>query len=129
VGSAKIVPVDYFYEIPGYDHQRRMHYLESRPEFQERNRDNEIRLTCDSLCRSIGVCDFDKRSGEIRGTSRRKVVADFAEAINRGDSKSFVALFTEDADFVVTTGKYLKGRNEIATILSYRIGMTRSCRN
>jgi ketosteroid isomerase-like protein len=59
----------------------------------------------------------------------RKLVADFAEAINRSEIKSFAALFTEDADFVVTTGKYLKGRNEIATILSYRIGMTRSCRN
>jgi uncharacterized protein (TIGR02246 family) len=45
----------------------------------------------------------------------RKVVADFAEAINRGDAKSFAALFAEDADFVVITGKYLKGRNEIVT--------------
>jgi uncharacterized protein (TIGR02246 family) len=43
----------------------------------------------------------------------RKVVADFAEAINRGDAKAFAALFAEDADFVVITGKYLKGRNEI----------------
>lgn len=45
----------------------------------------------------------------------RRVVADFAEAINRGDTKSFAALFTEDADFVVIAGKSLKGRNEIAT--------------
>jgi uncharacterized protein (TIGR02246 family) len=45
----------------------------------------------------------------------RKVVADFAEAINRGDAKAFAALFTDDADFVVITGKYLKGRNEIVT--------------
>jgi uncharacterized protein (TIGR02246 family) len=45
----------------------------------------------------------------------RKVVADFAESINRGDAKAFAALFTEDADFVVITGKYLKGRNEIVT--------------
>jgi uncharacterized protein (TIGR02246 family) len=43
----------------------------------------------------------------------RKVVVDFAEAINRGDAKAFAALFTDDADFVVITGKYLKGRNEI----------------
>lgn len=45
----------------------------------------------------------------------RKVLADFAEALNRGDAKSFALLFTEDADFVVITGKYLKGRNEIVT--------------
>jgi uncharacterized protein (TIGR02246 family) len=45
----------------------------------------------------------------------RKVIADFAEAINRGDAKAFTTLFTEDADFVVITGKYLKGRNEIVT--------------
>ena len=45
----------------------------------------------------------------------RRVVADFAGAINRGDAKAFDALFAEDADFVVITGKYLKGRNEIVT--------------
>jgi hypothetical protein len=39
----------------------------------------------------------------------RRVVADFAEAINRGDAKAFAALFAEDADFVVITGKSLKG--------------------
>ena len=44
-----------------------------------------------------------------------KVLADFAEALNRGDAKAFAVLFTEDADFVVITGKYLKGRNEIVT--------------
>ena len=45
----------------------------------------------------------------------RKVIADFAEAINRGDAKAFGELFTEEADFVVITGKYLKGRSEIVT--------------
>jgi uncharacterized protein (TIGR02246 family) len=45
----------------------------------------------------------------------RRVVADFAEAINRGDARAFAALFAEDADFVVITGKYLKGRDEIVT--------------
>jgi uncharacterized protein (TIGR02246 family) len=44
-----------------------------------------------------------------------KVLADFAGALNRGDAKAFAVLFTEDADFVVITGKYLKGRNEIVT--------------
>jgi len=45
----------------------------------------------------------------------RKALADFAEALNRGDAEAFAGLFTEDADFVVITGKYLKGRNEIVT--------------
>jgi hypothetical protein len=36
-------------------------------------------------------------------------------AIHRGDAKAFAALFAEDADFVVITGKCLKGRNEIVT--------------
>ena len=45
----------------------------------------------------------------------RKVIAEFAEAINQGDTKAFAALFTDDADFVVITGKYLKGRNDILT--------------
>jgi uncharacterized protein (TIGR02246 family) len=45
----------------------------------------------------------------------RKAVANFAETVNRGDAKAFAALFTEDADFVVITGRYLKGRNEIVT--------------
>jgi uncharacterized protein (TIGR02246 family) len=31
------------------------------------------------------------------------------------DAKAFAALFAEDADFVVITGKYLKGRDEIVT--------------
>jgi uncharacterized protein (TIGR02246 family) len=45
----------------------------------------------------------------------RKVIEEFVEAINAGDTKAFAALFTEDADFVVITGKYLKGWNEIVT--------------
>jgi uncharacterized protein (TIGR02246 family) len=45
----------------------------------------------------------------------RKVVADFTDAISRGDAEAFGAVFTKDADFVVITGKYLKGRDEIVT--------------
>lgn len=45
----------------------------------------------------------------------RTVVADFADAVKRGDAKAFAALFSEDADFVVITGKYSKGRTEIVT--------------
>ena len=53
--------------------------------------------------------------GNSEGQAVRKVIADFVEAINRGDTKAFAALFTEDADFVVITGKYLKDRTEIVT--------------
>src|SRR5262249_43692765 len=45
----------------------------------------------------------------------RKVITDFVDAIDRSDIKAFEALFTDDADFVVITGKYLKGRTEIVT--------------
>jgi uncharacterized protein (TIGR02246 family) len=58
------------------------------------------------------VMNAQELSGE---PAIRRVVADFAEGVNRGDAKAFSALFTEDADFVVITGKYLKGRNEIVT--------------
>ncbi|SRR6266849_11203364 len=58
------------------------------------------------------LTNAQEQSGE---QAVRRVVEDFAEAINRGDAKTFAALFTEDADFVVITGKYLKGRNEIVT--------------
>jgi uncharacterized protein (TIGR02246 family) len=50
-----------------------------------------------------------------------QVITEFVGAINRGDTKAFAALFTEDADFVVVTGKYLKGRSEIVT---YHTGLS-----
>ena len=53
--------------------------------------------------------------GSTEEEAIRKVITDFVEAINRSDIKAFSALFTDDADFVVITGKYLKGRNEIVT--------------
>jgi uncharacterized protein (TIGR02246 family) len=58
------------------------------------------------------VNNAQEQSGE---QTVRRVVADFAGPINRGDTKAFAALFAEDADFVVITGKYLKGRDEIVT--------------
>jgi uncharacterized protein (TIGR02246 family) len=58
------------------------------------------------------VMNAQEQSGE---QAVPRVVADFAGAINRGAAKAFAALFAEDADFVVITGKYLKGRNEIVT--------------
>jgi len=51
--------------------------------------------------------------GNTEEQAIRNVIAEFVQAINRGDIKAFGALFTEDADFVVITGKYLKGRDEI----------------
>jgi uncharacterized protein (TIGR02246 family) len=51
--------------------------------------------------------------GTFEEPAIRNVIAEFAQAINRSDIKAFGALFTEDADFVVITGKYLKGRSEI----------------
>jgi uncharacterized protein (TIGR02246 family) len=58
------------------------------------------------------VMKAQEQSGE---QAVRRVVADSAGAINRGDTKAFAALFAEEADFVVITGQYLKGRDEIVT--------------
>jgi uncharacterized protein (TIGR02246 family) len=66
----------------------------------------------------VGLFVFPNRTnaqGNSEEQAVRKVIANFAEAINRSDAKAFAALFTVDADFVVITGKYLKGRNEIVT--------------
>jgi uncharacterized protein (TIGR02246 family) len=42
-----------------------------------------------------------------------EVVTRFVDALNQNDMKAFSMLFAEDADFVVVTGKYLTGRDEI----------------
>ena len=43
----------------------------------------------------------------------RKVGDDFCAAYNRHDMKAFADLYTEGADFVVASGRHLKGRDEI----------------
>jgi uncharacterized protein (TIGR02246 family) len=43
------------------------------------------------------------------------VVAAFAKSWNEPGMPGFGDLFTEDADFVVITGKWLKGRSEIVS--------------
>jgi uncharacterized protein (TIGR02246 family) len=45
----------------------------------------------------------------------RDVVSNFAESWNRAGMPGFSDLFTDDADFVVITGKWLKGRSEIVS--------------
>lgn len=45
----------------------------------------------------------------------QKLLADSTLAWNRHDMKAFSELFTDDADFVVISGKHLKGRDEIFT--------------
>jgi uncharacterized protein (TIGR02246 family) len=45
----------------------------------------------------------------------RSVVSNFAESWNRPGMPGFSDLFTDDADFVVITGKWLKGRIEIVS--------------
>jgi uncharacterized protein (TIGR02246 family) len=45
----------------------------------------------------------------------QKVLADFTGAWNRHDMIAFSELFTDDADFVVISGRHLKGRAEIFT--------------
>jgi uncharacterized protein (TIGR02246 family) len=43
----------------------------------------------------------------------RKVMSDFVDAVNRHDSVAFGKLLAADAEVVVITGEYLKGRNEV----------------
>jgi hypothetical protein len=51
-----------------------------------------------------------KEEAAVRG-----VVSNFAESWNRPGMPGFSDLFTDDADFVVITGKWLKGRTEIVS--------------
>ena len=85
------------------------------PALVERNIDNEIRSTNSCLYRSTRLYYFYECSRAIWRTSRSKSGCRLRGAINRGDAKAFAALFAEDADFVVITGKYLKGRDELVT--------------
>jgi uncharacterized protein (TIGR02246 family) len=43
----------------------------------------------------------------------RKIISDFAATWNAHDMQAFGRLFAENADFVVVTGKFLRGRAEI----------------
>jgi uncharacterized protein (TIGR02246 family) len=43
----------------------------------------------------------------------RNVITNFADICNRQDVQAFGDLFSDHADFVVITGKHLKGRDEI----------------
>ena len=53
---------------------------------------------------------FDRTEDE---RAIQKVLVDFVAAWNQHDMKLWSELFTDDADFVVVTAKYLKGREEI----------------
>lgn len=57
-------------------------------------------------------------AGQAKGEDEaavRKVVSNFAESWNHPGMPGFGDLFANDADFVVITGKWLKGRNEIVS--------------
>src|SRR5690349_14571055 len=43
----------------------------------------------------------------------RKVADDFCAAYNRHDMKAFAALHTEGVDVVLSSGRHLKGREEV----------------
>src|SRR5215472_9727241 len=92
-----------------------MHLYEVRPRKHKRGVD----LISDALLPVLGVVALlvftsaANEQGKTEELAIRNVIAEFVEAINRSDIKAFGALFTEDADFVVITGKYLKGRSEI----------------
>ena len=63
---------------------------------------------------SSSVATFGQAKGEDEAAVR-KVVSNFAESWNHPGMPGFGDLFADDADFVVITGKWLKGRNEIVS--------------
>lgn len=65
-------------------------------------------LTFPAFFRAIAQSDAQKEQNV------RKVLSSFVDIWNRNEVKtSFGKLFTSDADFVVLSGTYLKGRDEI----------------
>ena len=65
-----------------------------------------IGLACLSATQATAASAADK-------DAIQEIAASFAAAWNRHDMRAFSELCTEDADFVVITGKHLKGREEI----------------
>jgi uncharacterized protein (TIGR02246 family) len=62
------------------------------------------------------ACSPARSSSELSPTDRgeiEQIPDSFAAAWNRHDMRAMSALFTEDADFVVITGRHLKGREDI----------------
>lgn len=68
------------------------------------------------ICTLICVGSFAGAAGDSPDERAIKgVFAEFSTSWNQPGMPGFGELFTEDADFVVITGKWIKGRLEIAS--------------
>jgi len=59
------------------------------------------------------TCEITRAGAETDEAEIREIFASFTKSWDQPGMPGFEALFTEDADFVVITGKRLKGRTEI----------------
>jgi uncharacterized protein (TIGR02246 family) len=69
-------------------------------------------LSCMAILVTCSVTMADTANDE---EAIRKVFSDFRHSWDRPGMPGFEKLFTEDADFVVITGRWLKGRDEIVS--------------
>src|ERR1700730_10453989 len=74
-------------------------------------------LICISSCIAVGQDSADLKA--IKG-----IFTEFSASWNQLGMPGFGDLFTEDADFVVITGKWLKGRREIVSYHKDLLGKT-----
>lgn len=63
----------------------------------------------------LAMCPLIRAGEQADETAVRNVFASFSKIWNEPGMPGFENLFSEDADFVVITGKLLKGRNEIVS--------------
>jgi uncharacterized protein (TIGR02246 family) len=77
-----------------------------------------MRVLAGSLSSLLIACSATPAPSRARVTDERaihEIATGFASAWNRHDMKALSELCAEDADFVVITGRHLKGREEIFT--------------
>jgi ketosteroid isomerase-like protein len=75
-----------------------------------------MRFTQLALVIAVGIASPPSVLAQAKGKDElavRKILSDFAATWNANDMGAFGQLFATDADFVVITGKLLKGRSEI----------------
>jgi uncharacterized protein (TIGR02246 family) len=81
------------------------------------------------LCLALWICGAALRAQSAADDSAiQTVVKNYIEARDRDDAKAVAALFTADADQLVSSGEWRKGRDEVVkgTLASTRSGGKRT---
>ena len=73
----------------------------------------KIRTVAGLILSFLAAAGSAKAQRDQDEKSIRKVMSDFVDDVNRHDSLAFGKLLAADAEFVVITGEYLKGRSEV----------------